>query len=247
MKEEIECLAAIYGDENVLFDTNSRTLKVDLRKHDRLFTLVIQLSSSYPSNMPSRLSIRATPSVPNDYLARVEACVKTCMESCLDETYLSDAVMALQDYLAEHPVVSEVVSSEVISADSMVTHWIVALKIDHIRNRQKYFKHLKKWSRELRVGLSLFILKGIRFVVVLEGDKFDVDQFLVNWKTQCVDVDSRGKPCKEKLLTVSISERSWSLVNRTFVLHESEDLSSFDEVFEKFDNDLRSELRQMLT
>merc|ERR1719230_2273398 len=123
------------------------------------------------------------------------------LASCLGDPYQMNAVMALQEFLAENPasamtdavadtppnggdegkLTSTTMTSTTTSTTTTTTarDWVVIVKLDHMRNRQKYVKHLKKWSNELGVGVSVFVLKEVRFAVVLRGDRRDVDQFLV--------------------------------------------------------------------
>lgn len=248
MDEEIECLAAIYGDENIYFDSVSKTVKVQMDLNGISFDLVMQLSNSYPSDMPMKLTVRGTSSL-SDYCSSISLHIKDCLKSYLGEPYLLNAVMALQDFVAENSPESRIADSEldIASVDSQHETWITVLKVDHMRNRQKYLKHLKKWSEELGVGVSLFILKGTRYVVLLEGDKGDVDQYLVNWKTQCVDVDSKGKPCKEKMLTICRSKRTSSIRNRSFALREADNLFDFTDSLELFEDFDVTELKALFT
>lgn len=69
---------------------------------------------------------------------------------------------------------------------------------------------LNKWSKELNVSCTV-INCGLHNVQLV-GDTSDVGQFLKLWKSQNVDVDSRGHPYKERLL---------SIVNQVMVTHSN--------------------------
>lgn len=85
---------------------------------------------------------------------------------------------------------------------STANNTICIVKLDHMRNEQRYFKTLRTWSRELNIQGKV-LSAGTHFIfVVLSGSREDVGEFLHRWKTQHVDVDSRGKPCKEKMMSV---------------------------------------------
>ena len=266
MEEEIDCLAAIYGRENVTFDAALNMTEIALTAPDLSCTIRLHLPESYPDGAPTRLVIRFDPAASKEFSSRAEERVMESLASCLGDPYQMNAVMALQEFLAENPASSmtdAVVDSPPNGADegnltttttttittTSARDWVVIVKLDHMRNRQKYLKHLKKWSNELCVGVSVFVLKEVRFAVILRGDRRDVDQFLVNWKTQCVDVDAKGKPCKEKLMTVCRSGFADAAVGADgrFAVRESDHLSDFEGEFENLGSDYRSDVRTIFS
>lgn len=72
-----------------------------------------------------------------------------------------------------------------------------------MRNEAKYFKLLNSWAKELEITGKVLKMEqrqhGI-YVVLLGGAK-ELAEFVSRWKTQNVDVDSRGRHCKEKMIT----------------------------------------------
>ena len=76
------------------------------------------------------------------------------------------------------------------------------IKIDHMRNERKYFKVLQSWARELALHGKVFNTRVHAVFAVLIGSSCSLSEFLRRWRTQSVDVDSQGRPCKEKLLSV---------------------------------------------
>ena len=79
-------------------------------------------------------------------------------------------------------------------------------KLDHMRNEQKYLKLLNSWAKELALyGTILHTGPHFIYVVISELDDCggaSLNEFLKRWRTRNVDVDSLGRPCKERLLTV---------------------------------------------
>ena len=79
-------------------------------------------------------------------------------------------------------------------------------KLDHMRNEQKYFKLLNSWAKELALyGKVLHTGPHSIYVVIIgvnDSGGASVSEFLKRWRTQNVDVDSQGRPCKERLLSV---------------------------------------------
>ena len=83
------------------------------------------------------------------------------------------------------------------------------VRVDHMNNGRNYRKWLRRNAEEL--GLSLMIKQGypnddVRkrpFIFVgLVGRKEDVENFLKRWRAIKVDVDSRGKPCLERMMII---------------------------------------------
>ncbi|XP_071505727.1 RWD domain-containing protein 3-like [Diadema antillarum] len=78
---------------------------------------------------------------------------------------------------------------------------ISLLRIDHMRAKTRYIRTLQGWASDLSLtGKILFVDKLI--LVLLEGQQKNVKEFVLRLRTQKVDVDSSGKSCKEKMMTV---------------------------------------------
>ena len=84
---------------------------------------------------------------------------------------------------------------------------LVLLVLDHMRNRTRYVKFLSSWAQELDIKGFLFFT-GHLILLLLEGVHGDVKEYLRRHKSCNVDVDSSGKPCKEKMMTVLTLEES---------------------------------------
>ena len=84
--------------------------------------------------------------------------------------------------------------------------YVCIAKLDHMRNEQKYLKLLNSWAKELTLSGKVLHTgpHSIYVVIVGTNDSGDasVSEFLKRWKTQNVDIDSQGRLCKEKLLSV---------------------------------------------
>ena len=82
---------------------------------------------------------------------------------------------------------------------------LTCVQIDHMRNRTGYLKILSKWANQLRLKILVIqklFTKRQQYLVFIQGSNEDSKTFLKNLKTHTVDVDSNGKPCKERLLNV---------------------------------------------
>ena len=71
-----------------------------------------------------------------------------------------------------------------------------------MRSKAKYLKALQAWASELSIHGKI-VDKGRHSIVsALVGREKDITEFLKRWKSEKVDVDSRGKPCKERMMEV---------------------------------------------
>ena len=81
------------------------------------------------------------------------------------------------------------------------------LHLDHIRCEAKYFKTLKSWSQELSI-CGRIITAGLHFIyVILIGSSDSLQELLHRWRTAPIDVDARGRPCKERLMSILCQQR----------------------------------------
>ncbi|GFR49064.1 hypothetical protein Agub_g11090, partial [Astrephomene gubernaculifera] len=80
---------------------------------------------------------------------------------------------------------------------------VLLLKLDHMHSRALYVRTITAWARELRLTGRL-IFQGNLILVLLEGEADAVRQYLVRHRTENVDVDSRGRKCKERMLQVIV-------------------------------------------
>nr|XP_026690444.1 RWD domain-containing protein 3-like [Ciona intestinalis] len=75
------------------------------------------------------------------------------------------------------------------------------LQLDHMRSKSKYLKTLKSWTSELNI--NGYVAFYIRFIFIgLQGYSSNLKEFVHRIKTQKIDVDSKGQPCKEKMMKV---------------------------------------------
>jgi hypothetical protein len=93
------------------------------------------------------------------------------------------------------------------------TSWYAALvHVDHMNDGKAYRKWLRRTSQETECLLLIKqcykhedYTKRPKIIVGVVGDKGDVSAFLKRWRTSRVDVDSRGKQCLERQMSI-ISE-----------------------------------------
>jgi hypothetical protein len=82
--------------------------------------------------------------------------------------------------------------------------------VDHMNDGRSYRKWLRKTCLQLDVCVMIKEChagssgqrSSTRIIVVLLGDECSVRAVLKKWRTSRVDVDAKGKPCLERMLTV---------------------------------------------
>jgi hypothetical protein len=101
--------------------------------------------------------------------------------------------------------------------------------LDHINDTKKYFKALEKWSQQLQ--LSCIVLaksatgeKGdrTRHVIIVIQSQDENSEFLKRLKTENVDVNMAGKPCKERCSTTLLTSRKYKYfeIDKTFQIFD---------------------------
>jgi hypothetical protein len=81
--------------------------------------------------------------------------------------------------------------------------------VDHMNDAKTYRKWLRKTCQDIDVSLLIKqwypnhdFSKRPKIVVGIMGDHESVSSVLKRWRTSRVDVDSRGKPCLERMMSV---------------------------------------------
>ncbi|PAA70149.1 hypothetical protein BOX15_Mlig024274g1, partial [Macrostomum lignano] len=92
------------------------------------------------------------------------------------------------------------------------TAWrCVLVHLEHMRSRKIYLSHLRSWTDSLGAGFSCRVLlhdcrSSIAAHLLLAGPAARVAEFLRRLRTERVDIDSRGRPCRERLMSVLLDE-----------------------------------------
>ena len=85
---------------------------------------------------------------------------------------------------------------------------ILLIELDHMRDVKGYTAILAKWAKQLDLfGRLIFRPQSSKGVLILLlGQESRIRDFEKRLRTSKVDVDSQGRPCKEKMLKVLCSE-----------------------------------------
>ncbi|KAJ7332483.1 hypothetical protein JRQ81_014663 [Phrynocephalus forsythii] len=119
-------------------------------------------------------------------------------------------------------------STRSASADEDDGVWTVLLHLDHMRARRKYVKAVEKWCTDLTLTGRLMFM-GRVILILLQGDRRSIKEYLHLQKTSKVDVDSSGKKCKEKMISV-LFEAKVQPEHKRFRAFEVTEYSSLDEL-----------------
>ncbi|XP_074762719.1 RWD domain-containing protein 3 [Athene noctua] len=243
--EELSALAAIYCEPDAcevlaVSEMHGITFRIqisvkELLDTDVLLKLLFHLPVNYPSTLPDI-------SVNSDQLTRAQ-----CMDvkdklleqakNHLSEPMVHDLILWIQQHLKYVIKESATVCNEkTISSKGTSTEdgiWMLLLHLDHMRAKAKYVKTVEKWATDLRLtGRLMFMGKII--LILLQGDRSNIKEYLILQKTSKVDVDSSGKKCKEKMISVLCETKVQSQQKR-FQTFEVKEYSTLDELQKEFE------------
>ncbi|KYO19572.1 RWD domain-containing protein 3 [Alligator mississippiensis] len=111
--------------------------------------------------------------------------------------------------------------------------WTVLLHLDHMRAKAKYVKTVEKWTSDLRLTGRLMFM-GRVILILLQGDRNSIKEYLILQKTSKVDVDSSGKKCKEKMISV-LCETKVQTQHKRYQAFEVKEYSTLDELQKEFE------------
>ncbi|XP_019386601.1 PREDICTED: RWD domain-containing protein 3 [Crocodylus porosus] len=244
--EELSALAAIYCEPDecevlAVSETHGITFRIQTRVKrlpdtDILLKLLFHLPVSYPSTPPNI-------SVDSEQLTRAQ-----CMdvkEKLLEqakrhllEPMVHELVLWIQQNFnhvigqSETSVCNEksILSTGTSTEDGI---WTVLLHLDHMRAKAKYVKTVEKWTSDLRLTGRLMFM-GRVILILLQGDRNSIKEYLILQKTSKVDVDSSGKKCKEKMVSV-LCETKVQTQHKRYQAFEVKEYSTSDELQKEFE------------
>lgn len=236
LEEELELLASVFCLDNESCDiktifpnhvisvtqrVNAEDKRLNSIDHDNLaainknestlLCLSFELPPEYPLMCPS-VSVHCNAQGFTRSLAlKVSEYIKEEALALIGEPMLFQLCQSAKAQVSE--IISSFDCSPTTSKNSSdcKKNCLTLIEIDHMRNKTGYMKILSKWADQLNMTLLVFHLlykKRKQFLLSLWGLDEDIKGFLRNLKTHSVDVDSSGKPCKEKLVNVLCSSLS---------------------------------------
>ncbi|CAM5161848.1 unnamed protein product [Natator depressus] len=244
--EELSALTAIYcqPDECAVLavsETDGITLRIQtsvkgLLDSDILLKLSFHLPVGYPSSLPNI-------SINSEQLTRAQC--KDVKERLLEqakrhlsEPMVHELVLWIQQNIkhiigqSETSICNEKSTlSRCINTEDGI--WTILLHLDHMRAKAKYVKTVEKWTSDLRLTGRLMFM-GKMILILLQGDRTGIKEYLILQKTSKVDVDSSGKKCKEKMISV-LCETKVQTEHKRFQAFEVKEYSTLDELQKEFE------------
>ena len=83
------------------------------------------------------------------------------------------------------------------------------LTLDHIRSTTRYYKFFKDAALQCHLNVRL-VRYGKQIVEVVFGEPGKLKEYVKLHRSSLVDVDSQGRPCKERMMQVKVAGRSVS-------------------------------------
>ncbi|XP_046635320.1 RWD domain-containing protein 3-like isoform X1 [Daphnia pulicaria] len=203
--DEIEALSAILCAASEFevksSDENEVILVIQPQQiNSNVISLTVVLDpKSYPSSSP-QLSVQS-PRLSRAELQNLDTLIKQQASKLQGEVTILSLVEWLVEYCLRYE--EEMIcraTNPVIERDIDNDYTVVA-QLDHIRSKTIYLKTLNQWFRELDLHGVLISYRKWIFLLV-SGKKDSLQLYLKRHRTQNVDVDSGGRPCRERMLTV---------------------------------------------
>nr|XP_055197324.1 RWD domain-containing protein 3 isoform X2 [Nyctereutes procyonoides] len=243
-REELSALAAIFcgPDEWEVLSRSDGTVFRILTKAEGLtgadvpLELVFHLPVNYPSCLPG-ISVHSKHLTRAQSMTVKEKLLKQA-ENLLSEPMIHELVLWIQQNLRHilNQLETGSGSEKCTFATGMTVEdglWITLLHLDHMRAKTKYVKTVEKWASDLKLtGRLMFMGKII--LILLQGDRSNIKEYLILQKTSKVDVDSSGKKCKEKMISV-LFETKVQTEHKRFLAFEVKEYSSLDELQKEFE------------
>eukprot|EP01084_Bolivina_argentea_P040997 75656_1 len=199
IEEEIDTIDAIFGDD---FNRLNNGFNVKL-SYSNVEVIVSFELKDYPQTKP-KVCMKY-----NDKQNLMKSVHKQSLQECIVQQ-IKDSSLESEGYLFEFvEIVTETINVFFESCDLLIYEskldenntdiGTYILQYDHMRNEIKYISILKKWCNELELVGRLIFYENI-ICHIIQGTTDSLAIFMKRSKTQKVDIDSKGRKCKEKML-----------------------------------------------
>lgn len=213
IEDELEILKASYDSSEFIYVISNKSPIYKFHLQNNV-SVTFELPPAYPQKPPG-ISITAA-NMTNASRSTFENELRSYASENIGNLMIMDLVIKLQQFISDYEKnFLESRSRNTVDVKKEDTYLAVIL-IDHMRQKKKYCNLLTSWVSELNIfGCLLFYKKWI--FLLLQGSKKHVKEFITRHKTVCIDVDSTGKPCKEKMSKILFEEFSTGNVSKFFV------------------------------
>ena len=127
------------------------------------------------------------------------------LDTFIQEEGLFDDVERIRSFIDDNIVTTQYFNEKQThsSASEVSIRRLLLIDLDHMRNTQKYTDWILKTCKILDLNGFVWIRKHP--LICLLGEQ--TEKFITRLKTETVDVDSKGKSCKEKMSKVIYHEK----------------------------------------
>ncbi len=188
---ELDAIAAIYGDDVCSRSENSISVRVD----------GIVVSVSLPDGYPGR----AAPIVDIDAAQLPRSVLKDASRRLSGFCEKEECVLVLLQEAGACYAAATEPASVISEATAPPPPAYCVIVIDHMNDARPYAECLRRWAAGLRAVLfsrsaPTAAAPGRRegAVLVLQGDDALIGGLLTSLRSEAVDRDRRGRPCKER-------------------------------------------------
>ncbi|KAG5275811.1 hypothetical protein AALO_G00124830 [Alosa alosa] len=196
--DELSVLSAIYcgKDEFELLEESAGkgfVFRIKLSVEAVTLSIIFHLSPGYPQCLPAI-------SVTSEGLSRHQCqSVKENLNEKAVELQPGPMIHQLLSWFKENS--SGLIMPTIAPTQKDVQGpWVALLHLDHMRAKTKYVRIIEKFTSELDLTGRLFM--GRVILIMLQGTRKNIKEYLRLQKTVKVDIDSSGKKCKEKMMRV---------------------------------------------
>ena len=150
---------------------------------------------------------RVLPSRMQDLGDDMSVIANQCKEAGLEELFLTSMKIYRDSEKNENGSEKETDSESGEVNPSCSWRYGALCHVDHMNDAKQY----RKWLRRAASGAGCTVLikvcdakntKRPIIIVICVGEEEDVKRYMKRWRTSRVDVDSTGRPCLERMMTV---------------------------------------------
>ncbi|XP_060754150.1 RWD domain-containing protein 3 [Neoarius graeffei] len=239
-RDEMSVLSAIFceKDEFELIEESAQTglvyricTAIDTDRGRKTLNLTFHLPPLYPQTPPD-ISVTSS-HFSRNHCQELKRAMLSKAHTLPPEPMVHLLVMWLQNNFTDLITVPNSPGDCSDPADSKAEDtWVALLHLDHMRSKVKYIKLIEKWTSEL--GLMGRLFTGRPILILLQGTKESIKEYIHLQRTVKVDVDSSGKRCKEKMMRVLCEVPLVEDFKRISTFEVKEDLS-FEDLRREFD------------
>lgn len=253
--EEVELLSSVLGLKGESCKLTARTPSMIIEVTQRaqtdlpssLFKVIFELKNDYPLSAPS-VSIYALECAGFTRKESTRIATELTMQAA---TMIGSPMLYQLCQIAKESVelllgtVLSTSDAAVVDESNIAPSVATIIEINHMRDQSRYVKNLSTWAEELHVELKVLHLKFRKLDnhwIIVIGNEKRVKTFKKYLRTRNVDIDSKGRPCKERLLK-DVASKNMNEIKEYFASDPIEkDFESIDQLKSWFDSSKLSDL-----